>query len=554
MKTLKSVFYSHKLILFSAGTAVLYFALLLMTLNRYGFIWDAPENLLTGEHYVNFFASADFGWLDFDHFDQQYRTVDPAPELYNRHFNAPERYPPVANMTAVLSHRLLTHHLGWLPTTDGYHFSVALFAALIVFCLAYFLSQSYSIWAGAAAVLVLTTYPLFYEHAHYNLKDIPFAALVLLALITFVQAVQRRQAGWLVISAISTGLGMGVRVLAIEVWFIMAAVLIYERVSAKNNAQKTPFKWLAWHIVGTAVVFFIVWPWLWPAPISRLQAHLAFGQDVGRGLTVLYNGTIWESGVTLPWHYSLSLFLLTTPLIFLCLGGIGLVRGLFLTGRRHDKTAVILLLLFSMALLRTSWPDWPQYDGTRHMMDGIVAFAGLAGLGFEAVRIRINTWFKRPQLQRLIVGISLLMLLGLQLVSLQPLHPFTGIFYNRLAGGTAAVVNRFPQAYWGSAFRLGADWLNLNSPEGAVVLPRVGGHLARHYTSPHLQIIPDEALASLPQSQTVYLIYLVRKAKFDPITLFADENLTPKYTLSRGNVPIIKIVETDVKTLLEKGE
>lgn len=539
--------------LFALTAALLFFLAGLASLNQVGFIWDAPENLLTGTHYARFFASGDRHWLDFTAYDAQYRAAAPAerPWLYNREFNAPFRYPPLANVTAVLTHALFSQRLGWLPDPDGYHLAVLLFAALTVFVVARFTWQAFGPLAGVAATAALVTYPLFVEHARNNLKDVPFAALVLLALWAYWQGERHGRWPWFMLSAVAAGLGMGVRLLAAELWPVIAAAylpLAWARRRQGWREWSRPYRWLLPHILLALLVFTAVWPWLWPDIPGRLGEHLAFGRDVSRGLRVLYNGHIYESGRTLPWHYTAVIFGLTTPLVVLAGGVMGAAAALHRGRRRQDTAALMLLCLFAGSLLRSSWPGLPQYDGTRHMLEGVIAFMGLFGLGFQSGWRWLQQKTARPWPAFLPYAVLALALLPILVWNIR-LHPFQGLYYNGLIGGPGAAFDRYPQAYWGSSFRLGAAWINENAASDSLVLPRVGGHLARYYLDPARQIIPDEAIPTLPPGQPVTLIYMTRRDKFGPYAAFAEAHLTPVFVLERAGVPLLKIVQTDAGTL-----
>ncbi len=535
--------------LFALAAAGFFFLLGLRTLPQYGLTWDAPENLLSGTHYARFFASGHPAWLDFAAHDDLYRQAgDARPLLYNREFNAPFRYPPVANITAVVTHTLFTTHLGWLASIDGYHLAVLFFASLTIFVLACFTWQAFGPVASFAATLALSTYPLFVEHAHNNLKDVPFAALVMLALWAYWRGWQHGRWRWFVLSALAAGLGMGVRVLAVEVWPIAAiAFLPWAWANRRQGWALRPYVPLFVCIPLALLLFLAVWPWLWPDPSGHLSQHLAFGRDVSRGLRVLYNGQLYASGMTLPWHYTAVIFSLTTPLVVL--GG-GLVGSATIVTRSRwpDPAALMLLALFLLALIRTSWPGIPQYDGTRHMLDGIVALAGLFGVGFQAGWAWVQKRWPRPWPARLPYIIAIFLLLPTMVSDIR-LHPYQGIYYNMLAGGPAGAFDRFPQEYWGSSFRLGMAWASQNADPEALILPRVGGHLARFYIKPGHQIIPDEAIGALPPDQPILIIYMTRRDKYDWIADFADAHLTAVYTLERGGVPVLKIVSTDAGRL-----
>ncbi|MFQ6100602.1 MAG: ArnT family glycosyltransferase [Anaerolineae bacterium] len=544
---------------FGVAAALVFLVVGLAVLDGYGLAWDDAENLLTGEHYVRFFTTWDWSWLDFPRYNEIYATSPDPPPLYNQHFQAAERYPPVANMVAVLTHALFTERLGWLADTDGYHVGVLLFGSLAVLVTVAFTWQAFGPLAGWAATLALALYPLFLEHAHLNLKDVPFAALVLLAVWAYWRAVEMQRWRWLCLSICATGLALGTRLIAAEVWGVMGLAYLpagwnWLRRWIRERRWHVPplaLRWLLPHVPLSTLVFLAVWPWLWPDPLGRVRAHVEYSRNVVRGMRVLYAGEIWQAGQTLPWHYTLVIFLLTTPLLTLFLGSLGAGVALKRGVRSRNAAALILLVLFLLALARSSWPTLPQYDGTRHMMDGIVALAGLCGLGADVLWRWLRQRWPRFTLSRK-AWMSILVLAYLPLVvQLYRLHPYEGVYYNLLAGGVRGTAGRYPQEYWGSSFRAGCEWINENLPEGAVVLTRVGGRSARYYLRPEVQRIADEDLPYLPPDQVVYVMYITRVDKYGPIATFADTYLVPIYAVSVEGVPLLKIVRTDAGTLLQ---
>jgi hypothetical protein len=287
-----------------------------------------------------------------------------------------------------------------------------------------------------------------------------------------------------------------------------------------------------------------------------ILARLKYSQRVARGAPVLYAGQVWEAGKTLPWHYSLVLFLITTPPLTLFWGAFG--AGIALKRERHDRgsAALILVVLFALALVRSSWPTIAQYDGIRHIMDGIVAFACLCGLGVDAFwrwfrqrwpRLSSSRWSKGMQ-----VGIVVLACLPV-MVHLCRLHPYQGVYYNFLVGGVPGAEGRYPLEYWGSSYRAGCTWLNEHISEGedAIVLPRIASHLVRYCLRPDLREAGVKDLESMPSDRTVYLIYITRIDRYDGVIEFAETHLSPMYEVTADGVPLLKIIRTDAGTLTQ---
>lgn len=537
--------------LFATVVSAVYMIVLVVTLGVYGLTWDAPENLLTGRHYWRFFTSGDSRWLDFAYYDELYQQAgEDRPPNYNRHFNAPERYPPLANVIANATHELVTEQAGLAPDYVGYNLGVVLFAGLAVFVLACFSWQALGPVAAVAATLALVTYPLFFEHAHNNLKDVPLAALVLLSLWAYWQGERLDRRAWWLLSAVAAGAALATRLIAAEIWLIIGLAYlpqVWGRRGAGIRQALRVYAPLVWHVPLAVLVFFLLWPWLWPDPAARLMQHMAFAQDVSRGLHVLYDGQIRSAGETLPWHYTVRILVLTTPLIVLAGGGVGAVVAALRGLRLRDAAGLMFLLLFAGALVRSSLPGIPQYDGTRHMMEGIIAFAGLFGLGAATIWGALSSRVTRL---RPSIGAAILVLLFLPVMSmLVRLHPYQGIYYNALIGGPQGATGRFPQEYWGSSFALGTAWLNEHVEADALILPRVGGHLVADYLRDDLTAIPDEALAGLPPDTPLYVIYMVRPDKYDGLVEYVDEHIEPIFTLERDGVAVLKVVRTNAASL-----
>ena len=77
------------------------------------------------------------------------------------------------------------------------------------------------------------------------------------------------------------------------------------------------------------------------------------------------------------------------------------------------------------------------------------------------------------------------------------------------------------------------------------------GLSATYTLRPEIQRIPDEALPYLPPDQLVYVMYITRIDKYDPVTTFTDINLTPIHAITKEGVSLLKIVRTDAGTLAQ---
>lgn len=539
----------HRAVWVGAMIAVLFFAVGWVGLPDYGMTWDEEENLLTGMHYVRFFASGDRNWLDFTRWDRLYRSAARPPELYTDWFAYPERYPPVANVVCVLTHSLFTRQLNWLMDVDGYHVGVLLFASLAVFCVCVWTWQLFGPLAATVSTLALVLYPLFFEHAHLNIKDVPFGALVTCSLWSLSLAWRKRSWGWGIVASVSCGLAMGVRLLAIEIWLAFALVLVVSLWQQRRMGQPM----MSWFplalggllLVGSTVVFLVSWPWLWDAPLDHLLQHIRYVEGVAYGLPVLYLGRIWQAGLTLPWHYSLVTFVLKTPPLLLIAGSFGIATVLRQTTVAQSWPCKIVLTYWTLTILRSSWPGVVHYDGIRHMMDAVILFCMMAGAGAAGFLEAI--YKRRPSLKAIglwpvYVGVGFLCCLGTY--NLSTYHPFEGTYYTPLIGGIRRAERRFGLEYWGSSYRAGAMWLNVHLSPDSLVLAPMRGELLDWYLAPEFCRIEPESIHQLKPDDQVYVVYFNRQELYDGVLPCVEMYMRPVHVITVQGVPLLKIVRT----------
>ncbi len=529
-----------------------------LTVGHYGITWDAPENFLAGDLYWQFWRTWDARWLDFEGLKNQWAGADQKPYFYVYTIGWQERYPPFANTVSAVVAWLLHDILGWLDPIAAHHAAIPLFGALGVWVTFRFAwERRRRLSEALPAALLLAAFPLYWAHAHNNIKDVPMAALFTAALWAgwraFGQAGQVEQR-WALLAGVLGGLGLATKANALFLVPILLLWLVWLYVPWlwRKGWKGTTVSW--WKVpaallaaaFAAGVVLLAVWPYLWADPVRRLLSMLVYFSTAGQRVPVFFAGRLYGSGAALPRYYAVAYLILTTPLPVLVLGLLGLVRAGRDALRRADSAAPLWLIWFIVTLGRVSLPGMVVYDGLRQVMELLPAWCLLAGLGagwcWEWLACRL---VGRPAAWRSAVALlSLLALMAPQVVSLARLHPYEGAFFNALAGGVRGAAHSYPLDYWGQSYKDGVAWLNEHAGLGGWVAVPVAGHLARFGLREDLELLITGELEDVrDRAGEGYIMVLHHWARV-PASSLAQKCLSegaPAYVLERAGAQLLSI-------------
>lgn len=529
-----------------------------LTLGDYGITWDEPENFLAGDLYWAFWRTGDRAWLDFEGLKNAWALAEERPYFYVYTVGRQERYPPFVNTVSAIGAWVLHDVLGWLDPIDAHHAVIPLFGALavwVVFRFAWEGRRRLRLSAALIAALGLGTFPLFWAHAHNNIKDLPQAALFAATMWACWRAfrdMDRVRPGWAIAAGALWGLTLATKANALTVPLILAAWLVWRAVRGREGRR--PMRrwwslliWLGAFVLIGGGVLVAVWPYLWADPVRRLYTVLRYFAGVGRGQPVFFAGRLYQAGVDLPWYYAGANLVLTTPPVILALALLGLIRALRETWKGENTAVSLWLIWFAGTLARVSLPGMVIYDGLRQIMEILPAWALLAGLGAEwcwdltrAARYRLGRGWRGAFAGVVLVGIFLP-----QGIMLARLHPYEGIYHNFLAGGMAGAAQRYTLEYWGQSYQDGAAWLNEHAGAGAWVAVPIAGHLARFSLRPDLELVLTDAAEDLENREGEgYVMLMHHRAWYGPegsLSWQCAEEGNPLFVLEREGAALLSI-------------
>jgi hypothetical protein len=470
---------------------------LILVFDRFGLAWDDGLQAFLGEHSLNFYLTlgADKSFL----------------VLHNM-----ASYGSVFETASALVHRLLGQE-------DIFMFRGLLIGLTAV--AASFLTVRLATISGIGrfgwlAGLLLMTAPQFWGQAFINSKDIPFAAAYAAWWLSYILWFREgfRSDRWLIFSALSLGLVLGIRIAAIPlVGFTVCAGLTGWILQSRTEGLKwrdivIKFPWKS-HLF----VLLIGWGFMtliWPLallnpvlnPIKAFQLFLSFPWAI----EVFFAGEYYLSN-DLPRHLFLVEQLLSHPLWCYPLYLLG-ICSLVERWRSRDpfQRFVCISLAFWILPLFLIFAISPfsSYNGVRHSLFLWPAFAWLSALGLHF----LAGWFKQKGIASLwgflIGGTAVL----LNLTLLVSLHPFSYTYRNQTVSLFSGGANGFNTDYHAISYRLAAEWID---------------ELALDYQSQNRE--PPSVLVWAPQHASLSYSYFVRSnqdARFTlsrPIEEFTDD-------------------------------
>ena len=308
-------------------------------------------------------------------------------------------------------------------------------------------------WIALLAMLMFLLHPRLYAHSFFNVKDIPFAAMLIVALYLTHRAFRKDTIGAFLLCGIGVGLAINLRVFGLALPPMILAMRGLDMWQADNGERKRILKTGAAFMAAAIAVVYIIHPYYWENPLRFVEGMRALSQHPTL-VNNLFMGEIYRSD-TLPWNYIPVWFAITAPPVALALGAIGCaavcwqgVSG-FLAALRDREFRFRILLLgcilspvaIAVILQSTMYHDW------RHMYFLWGPFCLLAAIGLHSITnisveegvgkvgARLPRWVRGVQLhitQRALAYGATGFGLITTLTAMATLHPYEQIYFNAL--------------------------------------------------------------------------------------------------------------------------
>lgn len=407
------------------------------TLTGPGLTHDEPYNVEQGVYLTD--AIGKFGFRTF--------TFAGAAKVFDDRAGYNPDHPPLGRILLGLVHTMTAGIAPGAAEDQYVNIAAGRVGSAFAFAVTLFMITSFAVRklgtaGGIASGLALLMMPRVVGHAHFGALETIVGMFYAATVFCAAELADRERPpsnSLVMLVGILIALTMLTKIQGI---FLPVAVVIWLLISHRLNAVKPLFL-----MGGTAaVVFFVLWPWLWLEPVDHVMDYL--GRTTERKtVNSFYFGNQYGSpppadGSTppVPWHYTLVTFAISVPLGLQILGCFGTSIGI----RKHlcDWHGC---LLFAIAVpLAVFTITGTVYDGARLFLVAYPLWAIVIGVGFSVVwsRVRDSRWrFARP---------AFIGLFAIQSIGVFASGPFYLSYYNALVGGTVGANSLgLEESYWG---------------------------------------------------------------------------------------------------------
>lgn len=375
-------------------------------------------------------------------------------------------------------------HADFLPTRSGGHLYAALFdstAALLhewaggdVWLVRHRLNavfggvglmatglvalRLFGAWPAILAVTLLACSPRYVRDAMNNPKDIPFAALCAVSLLTFTLARPKfpfLSWGRALAVGLALALALNVRPGALLylgfAWLLLLALTVRARAWSPRQLLQTVGRGALITVV-TLVAGTALWPWAQPNPFVRPFQALLQASEFDWGGTMLFFGA--DVAASHPPAEYLPVWMgITIPPVVLV--GMLLAAGATL---RSSEGRLARLGLWAAALLPVGLVivrGSTLYDGWRHMLFTYPPIVVLAATGWTALVRAAGSW-------RWELGAATVAVLGVgcfePIIFMVGNHPHEVVYFNGFIGGPRGAFQQFELDYWGNSLAEATRW------------------------------------------------------------------------------------------------
>ena len=362
-------------------------------------------------------------------------------------------------------------------------------------------------WVALLAMLMFLLHPRLYAHSFFNVKDIPFAVVLLIALYLTHRAFRRDTLGAFLLCGIVVGLAINMRpfgLILLPMILVMRGLDLWQ---AGRGERRRILASIGIFAAAALAITYISHPYYWESPLRFIELIRVMSQHPTLRDN-LFMGAIYRSDAV-PWNYIPVWFAITAPPVALPLGALGAAAICWQTAAhplralrdRETRFRILLLGCFAMPVAVVIILQSNIYGGWRQMYFLWAPFCLLVAVGLHTIaniRIgegsgkigeRLPQWVRgggrlhmaRRSLAYGVVGVGLIT----TLTAMAALHPHQQVYFNPLVDTKTpgALANRYDLDYFRVAHRQLFEHLLVRYPDGALnVWPR---HIRR------AQILPS---------------------------------------------------------------
>ena len=344
-------------------------------------------------------------------------------------------------------------------------------------------------WVALLAMLMFLLHPRLYAHSFFNVKDVPFAAMLLITLYLTHRAFRRDTLGAFLLCGIVVGLAINMRPFGLMLLPMILAMRGLDLWQAGREERRCVLASIGIFAAAALAITYIIHPYHWENPLRFVEGLRVFSQHPTI-VDNLFMGEIYLPDAV-PWNYIPVWFAITAPPLTLLLGALGAAavcwRGISrpIAALRDRETrfrvlalgCVVLPVVVVIALQSNIYNGWRQMYFLWAPFC-LLAAVGLhtianrnAGNGIEKIAARLSRRVRgggrlhmaRRALAYGVTGVGLITTLA----AMAALHPNQQVYFNTLVDTKTpgALAMRYDMDYWLMAQRQSLEYLLARHPE-----------------------------------------------------------------------------------------
>lgn len=339
------------------------------------------------------------------------------------------------------------------------HISTYIFFLLGIWC-AYLLAHRLfnKQWIALAGIAMLVLSPRIFAHAFLNSKDVPFLLATLIALYAITLMFEKRRWYLYALAGLACGYAMGIRTMGGLLAIMTFAFIVMDIIILKEKRRAG--LGLLIFATSTAGMLYLCWPALWHHPVDNLiDSYQKLAHFDRWGGKLLFNGKEYADKA-IPWYYIPEWFIISTPILWLILGLVGLeAMGIYAVKHPMDclmetKGRVLLLCIgtFIVPVAAIIVLHSVVYDDWRHVYFIYGPFVILALYGLEQI--------SRYKIGRVVVKVGVIVQALAAGAFMVMAHPFQQVYFNPLVSHKPEYLRlHYDYDYWGASFKQGLEYL-----------------------------------------------------------------------------------------------
>ena len=324
---------------------------------------------------------------------------------------------------------------------------------------------------GMLGTLFLILSPRIFADSFYNNKDIVFLSLFIICLYYSLIFLDKPTIKNTIIFSLTSALCIDIRILGI----ILPLIIIVFYFLKNTNFSKNKV-----YILKPVLIFFILtpffitlfWPYLWENPLENFISVFKSLSSFDEFVYNFYFGN-YILAQNIPWHYPLVWMVISIPILYIFLFGIGFFSISYefyknLLKIEHDGKNnfwkdnkelldLIFYFIFLIPLLVVILLNSTLYDGWRHLYFLYPSFLLISVSGLYKMKV---SFFKK----KLNIFYILIILLNTPTVFwMFKNHPYQYVYFNALAG--KEFNTNFEMDYWGLTNTKALEYIAKNEKE-----------------------------------------------------------------------------------------